>query len=55
MTAHMSDALRRAGVPLKVVYRREGLWATSGRRLWRKREELTTFVVTTHENQIAQR
>ena len=54
MTEPLFDALRRAGVPLKVVYRRNGLWATSGRMLWRQREQLTTFVVVAHENQIVQ-
>ena len=51
MTAHTSEALRRAGVPLKIVYRGEGLWVTSGNRLWRERDALTTFVVTTHADQ----
>jgi hypothetical protein len=53
-TEPLFDALRRAGVPLKIVYRRDGLWATSGRMLWRQRDQLTTFVVVAHENQIVQ-
>ena len=35
------------GVPLRVVYRREGLWATSGRALWRRRIPPTQFVIVT--------
>src|SRR5438046_10321623 len=30
------DELVARGVPLEPVYAREGLWATSGRALWRK-------------------
>jgi len=37
------------GVPLRVVYEREGLWATSGRVLWRRRVPPTQFVVVTRE------
>ena len=33
------------GVPLTIVYEREGMWATSGRALWRTRTPLTRFVV----------
>ena len=36
-----------AGVPLEVVYEREGMWATSGRVLWRRQVPLTRFVVVT--------
>ena len=35
------------GVPLRVVYSREGMWATSGRVLWRRRIPPTEFVVVT--------
>ena len=35
------------GVPLKEVYAREGMWATSGRALWRKAIPATRFVVVT--------
>ena len=35
------------GAPLRVVYEREGMWATSGRALWRQRVPLTRFVVVT--------
>jgi 4-amino-4-deoxy-L-arabinose transferase-like glycosyltransferase len=33
------------GVPLTLVYEREGMWATSGRALWRRRIPPTQFVV----------
>ena len=35
------------GVPLRVVYSREGMWATSGRVLWRRRIPPTEFVIVT--------
>ena len=35
------------GVPLRVAYTREGLWATSGRALWRLEVPPTRFVVVT--------
>jgi 4-amino-4-deoxy-L-arabinose transferase-like glycosyltransferase len=35
------------GVPLRVVYARDGAWATSGRALWRARIPPTRFVVVT--------
>jgi 4-amino-4-deoxy-L-arabinose transferase-like glycosyltransferase len=35
------------GLPLRVVYEREGMWATSGRVLWRRRIPSTHFVVVT--------
>jgi 4-amino-4-deoxy-L-arabinose transferase-like glycosyltransferase len=35
------------GVPLRLVYEREGMWATSGRALWRRRIPPTQFVVVT--------
>ncbi|MBM3770787.1 MAG: glycosyltransferase family 39 protein [Acidimicrobiia bacterium] len=39
------DELTRAGLQLNVLHEREGLWATSGRALWRTGPQLTTFVV----------
>lgn len=33
------------GIPLRIVYEREGMWATSGRVLWRRQVPLTRFVV----------
>jgi 4-amino-4-deoxy-L-arabinose transferase-like glycosyltransferase len=35
------------GVPLRVAYSREGMWATSGRVLWRRRVPPTQFVIVT--------
>ncbi len=35
------------GVPLEEVYAREGMWATSGRALWRRAVPATRFVVAT--------
>jgi 4-amino-4-deoxy-L-arabinose transferase-like glycosyltransferase len=34
-----------AGVPLKIVRERDGMWATSGRALWRRRIPPTRFVI----------
>jgi 4-amino-4-deoxy-L-arabinose transferase-like glycosyltransferase len=45
MTGELYDALRAAGVPLRVAYEREGRWVTSGRALWRSSTGLTRFVV----------
>ena len=39
------DALVAQGLPLRIVYEREGMWATSGRALWRTGAPLATFVV----------
>jgi 4-amino-4-deoxy-L-arabinose transferase-like glycosyltransferase len=39
------------GVPLDVVYSRSGMWATSGKALWRQRGTLTNFVVVTAHRQ----
>lgn len=41
------DELAARGVPLKVVYARDGMWATSGRALWRRALPPTRFVVVT--------
>jgi 4-amino-4-deoxy-L-arabinose transferase-like glycosyltransferase len=38
------------GAPLRIAYEREGMWATSGRALWRSRVPLTRFVVVTRAN-----
>lgn len=35
------------GLPLRIVYQREGMWATSGRALWRGQPSLAQFVVVT--------
>jgi len=45
MAKEAYDEFVARGVPLKIVYRREGVWVTSGRALSRKRERLTEFVV----------
>jgi hypothetical protein len=42
------DEFVARGVPLAIVYEREGMWATSGRALWRRRETPAEFVVATH-------
>ena len=39
------DGLVAQGVRLSVVYEREGMWATSGRALWRTAAPLARFVV----------
>jgi 4-amino-4-deoxy-L-arabinose transferase-like glycosyltransferase len=44
------DEFLARGAPLRIVYERDGLWATSGRALWRRREPLTRFVVVTRSN-----
>ena len=36
-----------AGIPLRVLYERDGMWATSGRVLWRRRVMPEQFVVVT--------
>ena len=41
------------GVPLRVAYVREGMWATSGRVLWRRRIPPTRFVVVTTARDVA--
>ncbi len=39
------EQMRQAGAALSIVYSRDGVWATSGRLLWRERGAPTTFVV----------
>jgi 4-amino-4-deoxy-L-arabinose transferase-like glycosyltransferase len=39
------------GVPIREVYAREGMWATSGRALWRKAVPATRFVVVTSRDE----
>jgi len=36
------------GVPLRIVHAREGMWATSGRALWRTDTPLARFVVVSN-------
>jgi hypothetical protein len=47
MPAALYEQFVAEGAPLRVVYEREGMWATSGRELWRSRAPLTRFVVVT--------
>jgi hypothetical protein len=39
------DELVAKGVPLAILYERDGIWATSGRALWRRREAPAQFVI----------
>jgi 4-amino-4-deoxy-L-arabinose transferase-like glycosyltransferase len=41
------DEFIAQGIPLRVVYVREGMWATSGRVLWRRRVPPARFVIVT--------
>ncbi len=41
------DDLVSQGLAIEVVYRRSGMWATSGRALWRQGATFTDFVVVT--------
>ena len=45
MTGPLYDALRSAGVPLRIAYEREGRWVTSGKALWRRSTQLERFIV----------
>lgn len=45
MTGPLYDALRAAGVPLRIAHERSGRWVTSGKALWRRSPELTRFIV----------
>jgi 4-amino-4-deoxy-L-arabinose transferase-like glycosyltransferase len=49
MTQPFMDELLAQGVPLQVEYEREGMWVTSGRALWRRRETPTRFVVVSRK------
>ncbi len=48
-TSQYYDELLSQGVPLQIEYEREGMWVTSGRALWRRREAPTRFVVVTRK------
>ena len=39
------DEFAAKGIPLQILHERDGLWATSGRALWRRREAPAQFVV----------
>jgi len=49
MTRQFLYELAGAGIPLQVDYEREGMWVTSGRALWRRREPPTRFVVVSRQ------
>ena len=49
MTREFLYQLSGAGLPLQVEYEREGMWVTSGRALWRRREPPTRFVVVSRK------
>jgi hypothetical protein len=37
------------GLPIEIAYERDGMWATSGQALWRRRIPPTRFVVVTRK------
>lgn len=43
------EELVRRGTPLRIVMRREGMWATSGKALWRSGVAPTPFVIVTRK------
>lgn len=45
MRRNAYDEFVALGVPLRIVYEREGMWATSGRALWRTHTPQARFVV----------
>jgi 4-amino-4-deoxy-L-arabinose transferase-like glycosyltransferase len=49
MTSQFFDELVGQGLPLQIDYEREGMWVTSGRALWRRREPPTRFVVVSRK------
>jgi 4-amino-4-deoxy-L-arabinose transferase-like glycosyltransferase len=49
MPGQFFDELAAQGVPLQLEYEREGMWVTSGRALWRRRETPTRFVVVSRK------
>ncbi|MCC7417264.1 MAG: glycosyltransferase family 39 protein [Acidobacteria bacterium] len=52
MTREGLAELETAGLALRVVYEREGLWATSGRALWRRQLPPAHFVVVTRGDSV---
>jgi len=48
-TAEAYEDLVALGLPLRVVYSRDGMWATSGQALWQRKAPSTEFVVVTRE------
>ena len=51
MTRQYLYELSGQGIPLQVEYEREGMWVTSGRALWRRREPPTHFVVVSRKTE----
>ena len=49
MTKPYLDELLAQGIPLQIEYEREGMWVTSGRALWRRRETPTRFLVVSRK------
>jgi 4-amino-4-deoxy-L-arabinose transferase-like glycosyltransferase len=49
MTRQFLYELAGQGIQLQVDYEREGMWVTSGRALWRRREPPTRFVVVSRK------
>jgi 4-amino-4-deoxy-L-arabinose transferase-like glycosyltransferase len=49
MTRNAFDEFAARGIPLTVVYQRAGMWATSGRALWRRRVLPVHFVIVTNK------
>jgi 4-amino-4-deoxy-L-arabinose transferase-like glycosyltransferase len=49
MTGQIFDEFAAQGVPLQVLYEREGMWVTSGRALWRRRLPPTRFVIASRK------
>jgi 4-amino-4-deoxy-L-arabinose transferase-like glycosyltransferase len=49
MLGPVYDEFVAQGMPLEVVYERDGMWATSGRALWRRRIPPTRFVVVSRK------
>ncbi len=43
------DEFVAQGVPLAILHERDGLWATSGRALWRRREAPVQFVIVSRQ------
>jgi len=49
MTRQFLYELAGQGIQLQVEYERDGMWVTSGRALWRRREPPTRFVVVSRK------
>jgi 4-amino-4-deoxy-L-arabinose transferase-like glycosyltransferase len=45
------EAFIARGIPLQVVYAKDGMWATSGRALWRQKDVSARFVVVARAEQ----